>query len=604
MARAWEQVAVVAPGGTVSGVNQDNRGRCWLATGAGIFLRSGDAWEPLPQGQPLSQVSALVSAGELLIAGNSLGQIVYSRDGGETWFQSHVAQSSEPVTCLIASPNARRDGVVLAGTNGAGILRATDGGRYWKLSSFGLQDFTVMALATAPTWGRREVVFAGTAHGLYRSPNGGRAWKRVPLGDWAFQAVAVSPDFGRDGTVFSGTEAMGLFRSTDAGKTWQRIDVAAEAPPINTLWLHPGFASTPVCLAGTGDGRILRSEDGGEKWSCVAQGHAPVLCLAVAGERLYAGLHDRGLLVSDDDGHSWRAESDLAARAITRLLPGDGNELLAWGPMEGAWRSTDGGETWMRLRGLEGSQPLMTLATALSPEGPCLLVGTATGLLRSADRGESWERVLSENVIAVAFSTRFAEDGRAWVGTDTGDLLASSDSGRTWTPIRSPEPGIPLVALAARGETLAAATFDAGRRQLSVWRSAGAGQRWAAWFQEAADSASVQFVPRDGDAVGVLVAIGSTCWRATSDGWQRILEADAPIARLTRLSGQPDLIVLAAHRVLHSAAGSEWAPLNEGLCGQSLVDLALLPCPGAGSLAYTLGTGGVVWRRHVSFPAT
>jgi photosystem II stability/assembly factor-like uncharacterized protein len=610
-----QRVGVISPGGTVLEVAEDGGGGVWLATGAGIFRRHGGSWRPLAQGQPLTQVSALVCAGEVLFAGGGLGQIAYSRDGGQSWYRGQLSQTSEPITCLAISPAYQRDGVVLAGTNGAGILRSTDGGRRWESSGFGLQDFSILALAAAPGWGWREVVFAGTAHGLYRSPNGGRAWKRSDsgFGDPAVQSIAVSPDFERDGTILAGTEADGLLRSTDGGKTWQMSSIAErESPPINALWLHPGFATTPICLAGTGDGRIFRSLDGGASWSAVATGSAPVLCLSgvgsdtspAAGQRLYAGLHDEGMLVSEDGGQTWSQERGLAARAITRLVWGGGRNLFAWGPLEGAWHSADGGQRWAQVPGLQDSLPLMALAASPAAGRPCLLVGTSAGIRRSTDRGQTWQVVLGANAISIAFSPEFGVDGRVWVGTDRGDILASSDRGLSWTDRHPPLPGVPLVALAAwpgplGAETLLVATFEAGRRQVRIWRSVDGGQSWAQWLQEAADRPSVHLSLADVASGGAVVCIGRICWQATVTDWRptRSLETDRPILRLVRAPNSAGLIALAPGGVLRSADGLDWSFPSGGVPDWELSDLALLPGWDSDHLVYVLGTGGVVWRR-------
>jgi photosystem II stability/assembly factor-like uncharacterized protein len=273
----------------------------------GLLRPTAEGWQKLPQDQLPLPLTALTWAGELLFVGTNSGQIVYSRDSGETWYSAHLRQPVQAVTCFVASPNFERDGVLLAGTAGSGILRSTDGGRNWQLSSFGLHDFTILAVDAAVEWGRREVAFAGTAHGLYRTPNGGRAWKKVDLGDWTFQSLAMTSDL-----ALAGTEAQGLFVSTDGGRRWQTVDLPAKAPTINALWLQPEPAPGTVCLAGTDDGRILRSEDGGKRWTWVAEGPAPILCITRAGQRLCAGLLNEGLLVSEDGGLSWTHDRGMA----------------------------------------------------------------------------------------------------------------------------------------------------------------------------------------------------------------------------------------------------------------------------------------------------
>lgn len=98
-----------------------------------------------------------------------------SADGGQTWGRCYTEQVEALVISLAASPNFRRDRVLLAGTDGAGILRSIDGGRHWQLSNFGLRDYEIFDLAAAPVWERYEYAFAVSEGGLYQSPNGGRA---------------------------------------------------------------------------------------------------------------------------------------------------------------------------------------------------------------------------------------------------------------------------------------------------------------------------------------------------------------------------------------------------------------------------------------------
>ncbi len=610
MSETWQEIGIIAPGGTVFEVSSDAKGRPWIATGAGIFFRRDTAWVALPDGQPLARLNALQCAGNHVIAAG-VAEIVYSTDGGSTWYKGRTAGVTEPITCLAASPRFARDRVLLAGTDGAGILRSTDGGKNWRHANFGLQGFAVMALETAPEWSRREVVFAATAQGLYRSPNAGRAWKKSDegLGDAVVQALAVSPDFANDGTVFAGTETSGVFRSTDGGRTWHRwnhgLDGESELPPVNCLWLPLDFAARPVIVAGTGEGQIFRSRDGGQTWTQTVSREAPVLCLGAASGRLYAGLHDQGLLSSDDEGERWARDESLAARGITRLVAGVDNHLFAFGPWESIWRSTDTGETWARTAELEHKRPILTLAASPQSERACLLAGTAVGLLRSDDGGRAWQTVLPEaQVTVVAFSPDFATDGRVWAGTGgtgAGDVLTSSDGGVNWSPRQSPSPGVPLTALASEGGAsgvgrLVAASFDAPRGQLTVWRSGDAGQTWDQWLQESVPWPAAHLDLAGPTGKDALVCAGRSCWQSTPHGWQHILEAEAPIVRALRVPDSSDLVVLTANQLLRSTGGQNWSAFDEGLERRSLQDVVVLPSADAGQIAVGLSAGGRVWR--------
>jgi len=56
--------------------------------------------------------------------------------------------------------------------------------------------------------------------------------------------------------------ADGLWKSGDGGKVWQQL---AQAPGgITALAIHP--EKPALVFAGTGDGRIFKSSDGGTSW--------------------------------------------------------------------------------------------------------------------------------------------------------------------------------------------------------------------------------------------------------------------------------------------------------------------------------------------------
>ncbi|MGB1253907.1 MAG: WD40/YVTN/BNR-like repeat-containing protein, partial [Candidatus Promineifilaceae bacterium] len=168
----------ITNGGTILSVSS-SADRAWIGSRAGLFVQTGDQWQPVVREVPFWGVSTLLHADDdLLVAGMPEG-LILSADGGKHWRRATIEQTSLPITCLVASPTYRDDDVVLAGTAGDGVLRSSDGGRYWELHNWGMDNLDVLALAVAPDWGRRQFVLASTANGIYRSPNGGRAWQRV-----------------------------------------------------------------------------------------------------------------------------------------------------------------------------------------------------------------------------------------------------------------------------------------------------------------------------------------------------------------------------------------------------------------------------------------
>jgi photosystem II stability/assembly factor-like uncharacterized protein len=202
-----------------------------------------------------------------LFAGLS-GGILRSLDGGQSWENIPLPAPPPVISALELSPNFEQDGMIFAATLEDGVLFSADRGHRFGACNFGLLDLNILCLAISPDFARDETVFVGTQSGVFRSTNGGRAWREVdlPVGYEAVLSLALSPDFARDGVLFAGTETQGLLCSTDAGEGWQRLgeDVLTEA--INAIHLAPDFSDHPELLALHAD-TLLHSTDRGVIWS-------------------------------------------------------------------------------------------------------------------------------------------------------------------------------------------------------------------------------------------------------------------------------------------------------------------------------------------------
>jgi len=79
------------------------------------------------------------------------------------------------ISALATSPNFADDGTILAGSIEDGVFCSMDRGVQWAAWNFGLLDLHVLCMALSPHFGRDETVFVGTETGLFRSTNGGHA---------------------------------------------------------------------------------------------------------------------------------------------------------------------------------------------------------------------------------------------------------------------------------------------------------------------------------------------------------------------------------------------------------------------------------------------
>ncbi|MCB0060566.1 MAG: hypothetical protein KDE19_00555, partial [Caldilineaceae bacterium] len=119
------------------------------------------------------------------------------------------------VSSVAVSADFENDGIALAAT-GAGIYRTTDHGKGWQRAITGFTDVSAVAITFAPdNRGERPIAFASAETGrLYRSEDGGMTWSELTT--WAglglVTAIALSPDYANDKTIFVGTPN-GVYRS-------------------------------------------------------------------------------------------------------------------------------------------------------------------------------------------------------------------------------------------------------------------------------------------------------------------------------------------------------------------------------------------------------
>ena len=230
-----------------------------------------------------------------------------------------------------------------------------------------------------------------THHGLFRAGPDGKAQLISEVQDFmGFNPHPTEPNV----LYASGHPArggnLGFIASTDGGKTWSQISPGVNGPvDFHQMTVSP---ADPKTIYGAYRG-LQASRDAGKTWTMVAPTPAGLIDLAASAkdpDTLYAAT-ESGLLVSTDAGRSWKPLVSGAAVSLVEVAP-DGT-LYAF----------------VLGRGLvRGKEPPAGLETVSNAFGEGYLLHLA------ADPTNP--------------SRLFAADSQ-------GQLLASSDQGRTWTAL-------------------------------------------------------------------------------------------------------------------------------------------------------------------------
>lgn len=355
-----------------------------------------------------------------------------SADGGVTFSAMNNGLTSTDVTALEQDP--LNPATLYAWADG--VFKSVDGGRTWARS--GLSGSGAV-LAVDPR--EPSTVFAG-GDGVRKSRDGAVSWQPANLGlsDSIISAVAVHPR--KPSVVYAGGND--VFKSVDGGGSWRAL--RADLPSFVTALAIDPIDPTTV-YAGTGSG-VYRSNDEGGRWEKAGPERVITALTANAGIRtvVYAGTADQGVLKSTDGGTRWtRVNSELTEGAFVNAIvaaPGAASVLLIGTQKSfygSAFRSRDGGSTWAAIPVPDApTQRLDVQAVVVDPQFPEVVsLGTSAGLFRSADDGATWGPDLLGGRSVTSLAVNPAEPAILYAGTSSDGVFVSTNAGRTWEAFNS-----------------------------------------------------------------------------------------------------------------------------------------------------------------------
>ncbi len=218
-----------------------------------------------------------------------------------------------------------------------------------------------------------------------------------------------------------------------------------------------------------------------------------LLDLAMAGKRLVA-VGERGhVMLSDDQGQTWRQAKTVPTRAmLTAVYFVDEDYGWAVGHDETILNTVDGGETWTRSHfAPEAQQPLLDLWFANRVSG--IAVGAYGAYYTTNDGGRTWAGAkfapapLAPEPGALAAAPADEYDlppdyhlnrivgvgNRLYIAAERGQLYRSDNRGATWRALKSPYEGSFFGLIPIRGDGLLAFGLRG-----SLFKSADGGETW------------------------------------------------------------------------------------------------------------------------------
>jgi len=542
-----------------------------------------------------------------------------STDGGKSWKKVLFLDNNRGAIDLASDPDDSR--TLYAAMwhvqrppwsqyppdNGDGaIYKSTDAGDNWtRLSATGLPtgDWGRIGIrVAATTQGKR--LYALIDHkdtkqaGLYRSDDGGTTWFRIGADSrilgrlWYFGEVAVDPK--NPDVIY--LPNVSLYRSPDAGKSWEAIKGAPGGDDYHALWIDP--MNPQRMITGSDQGAII-SVDGGKSWSSWYNQPTAQFYHVITDDqfpyRIYGSQQDSGTVSiasrSDYGTITFRNWYSIGAGESGYIAPTpDGSTVYGgdpYGPVMRFDRLTgqaqDVSPQSVQAFGTEIFQRKLratwTSAIVLSPRDPNTLYFGSQYLLRSTDRGMSWQQISTDltgadgkasqsgpatiqNAKARGYGAIYTvapsplDANVIWTGSDTGKIYLTRDGGKTWNNVTPPG-----LSDWSKISLIDAGHFDAGtayaaidRHRLDdmtpwIYRTHDYGKTWTKIVDGIAQNAFARAVREDRITKGLVVA--GTEWGvyfSMDDGghWNS-LQLNLPNAPIHDLVIKNNDVVVATH---------------------------------------------------------
>lgn len=291
-------------------------------------------------------------------------------------------------------------------TSNYGVLKSMDGGEHWVFANHGLKTYTHRALRVDPT-DPKTIYIGGWGGGVSKSVDGGTEWvdHNRDLGNTAINAMAIDPEISQ--RLFAATVG-GIYRSTNGGLAWRNFGGGINPHDLETARCLVASPISPHLYLCTDSG-LYFSERAHPSWqrvvAAVIRGKS-VSAVAIAPHHrfVYAATLEGELFKGGDDGKSWTALPPATKGMWIRKIvvsPEDENTLYIATSGKGVWKSANGGQTWKTSS--DGLTDPEVRSLVIHPKNPAVMyAGTQDqGIFRTDDGGATWRRQTHVPVVTV-----------------------------------------------------------------------------------------------------------------------------------------------------------------------------------------------------------
>jgi len=180
------------------------------------------------------------------------------------------------------------------------------------------------------------------------------------------------------------------------------------------------------------------------------------------------------IIRSDDSGTTWRIQESPTTSHLQDIAIWDEKSAIVAGDLASVLITDDAGQNWTPVEISVyqfGDQLLQVYIDHVKQQA--WISGTMGGVLKSADKGKTWQLTHEEEDVAWN-DIEVDRRGQVWVAGEFGRLQRSTDDGANWEEIEVPTTGSSLMAITFADEIHGVAVGLSG----SIMRTENGGDDW------------------------------------------------------------------------------------------------------------------------------
>ncbi len=253
--------------------------------------------------------------------------------------------------------------------------------------------------------------------GMYFTYNYGQAWLQTLTDKGSVNAIAVSPDPATNKCTIYAAANNYIYMTKDCGRTWNPVYFEARTKIIVTA-LAIRKDNPQIIYAGTSEGNLIRSYDGGVTWDSIYRFNNNIVSIIVQNhidsKIIYVVTQAAGIFRSPDGGEDPSAWTDLMGVLVDQSEVDEGNNYKEFGKISGSktylaisadksvgdgliYTNTVGiyrlkfGDMWRQLKLIPPQKKETITAVGVNPDNTNEVLYASTGAFyRTFDAGLNW----------------------------------------------------------------------------------------------------------------------------------------------------------------------------------------------------------------------